>query len=564
MQKTLCIFLCFIILLGCTACKTDNPNAQSAVSTVSIAVPQVTLPSTSFTPEDQFTQRDLLENATDQTVQPLSLPTNGQTLTIDKEGVYGFQGEGNGQILVNAPKEAKIQLIFNGVTLHGETTAPVYIKQANKVFLTLEKDSSNFLSCGETLTAIDENNIDGVIFAKDDLTVNGQGSLTVTAPGCHGIVAKDDMVLSGVTLSVTAKGHGITANNSVRVASGNYTITSQKDGVKAEHDQDTTLGYLYIQQGQFTVNATGDGFSSSGICQIENGNFTLTTAEKGIKSANNLLLKEGAFTLNSQDDCLHANGDVAVTAGSYLLESGDDGVHADGNLTVTGGTITVKNSYEALEGHTIAVTGGTHTLIAHDDGMNSAGGNDQSGFGGHGGDQFAVDENAFILISGGKTIINAGGDGVDSNGTLTVTGGETYIYGPVNGGNSAIDAGGTKAISGGIVVALGTAEMAETFNTASQGAALVSINGNAGEALTLKDSSGNTLLSCTPEKGYQCAVISCPNMVANGTYTLTAGNQTAQFTLTDFLYGQGMGTPGTPGGGRPGGTPPGGGAPPPR
>lgn len=516
-----------------------------------------------LSPSEQFTARDLQDEYDTASAQTLTLPQHGETVTLSHEGVYLFEGQGTGQILVDAPKEAKIQLVFCGVTLHNQTSAPLYVKQANKVFLTLDKGSENALSCGEALVQTDENTVDGVIFAKDDLTLNGEGSLTLTAPGCHGIVAKDDLVLNAGYLSVTAKGHGISANNSVRIASGNYTVTAGKDGIKAENE-DSTLGYIYIQNATIEGTTLWDGISASGNCQIDTATCSLTTGGgyngssadscKGIKAGGNLQIAGGAYTLSSCDDAIHSNQSITIETGAFSLSSGDDGIHADENLVINGGEITVPQSYEALEGHTITIAGGNHNLTADDDGLNCAGGNDQSGFGGRGGDQFAEDENAFLLISGGHVTINAEGDGLDSNGKFTVTGGEVYVYGPTRGGNGAIDANGEKKITGGILVAVGIADMAENFDSATQGAALVSLNGQAGTPLTLENQKGEALLSCTPEKSYQCVVVSCPEMEQGETYTLKADSQTAEFTLTDMIYGEGMGM-GNPGGGggRPGG-----------
>ncbi len=567
MTKSLAFLLSLLLLLSLTACgdSVSSPSSPDIPSAVSVD-------SSPFSQDDQFTSRDLQADYDPTTATPLTLPASGNTVTLSKEGVYLLSGEGMGQILIDAPTDAKIQLVLDGVTLHHQTSAPIYVKQANKVFVTLAQGSVNTLSCGENFVQTDDNNVDGGIFAKDDLTLNGEGALTISSPGGHGIVCKDDLVIGGGKYTITATGHGISANNSVRVAKGSLTLNSGKDGLKAEHEEDSSLGYVYIQQGDFAITAGWDGISSSGICQIEKGNFTLVTggganasasseSTKGIKAGNNLLIAQGNFTVNSCDDALHTNQNATITGGNFTLESGDDGVHADGTLTVTGGEITVSQSYEGLEGHTVTLTGGTHRITASDDGINSAGGTDQSGFGGRGGDQFAVDENAYILISGGHLTIDAGGDGIDSNGALKVGGGETYVYGPVNGGNSAIDGNGTKEITGGILVAVGTAEMAESFDTASQGVALVSLQGTANTHLTLQNDAGETLVSCTPTKQYQCIVISCPAMAEGESYTLTAGSQSTEFTLTDLIYGGGMGGMdghGNTGGGRPDGQPGGG------
>ena len=567
MKPLLCTILCFLLLFSCIGCKEDTQQSTPSIALTS--APPVVIPSSPLSDEEQITDRDRSGAFDPASATTLTLPQKGEQLSITQEGVYLLKGTGTGQIFINATVDAKIQLVLQGVTLHNETSAPIYVKQANKVFITLAEDTENTLSAGETFTQTDENKVDGVIFAKDDLTLNGSGKLTLTALGSHGIVAKDDLVFGGGQYHITATGHGISANNSIRVAEGTFAVTAQKDGMKVEHDTDETKGYLYVEQGNFTITANQDALSASGICQIQKGDFTLTTkgtqsteSAKGLKAGNDLFIQAGTFTLNTTDDGFHSNQNLTIQAGTFTIASGDDGMHADGDLTLAGGTVTITNSYEGLEGHTVTVAGGTHTITASDDGINSAGGNDQSGYGGFGGDQFAVDENAFIHIADGTLTIHAQGDGVDSNGIVRVSGGQTYVYGPTNGGNGALDGNGSKEISGGIFVAVGSSQMAENFDLATQGAALVSLNGSANTPLTLTDQQGTALITCTPSKTYQCAVVSCPQMVQGGSYTLSAGNATTTFTLNELVYSQitgGMGMPGGGPGGMPGGGMPGGG-----
>ncbi|MEG2017451.1 MAG: carbohydrate-binding domain-containing protein [Clostridium sp.] len=134
-------------------------------------------------------------------------------ITISDEGTYVISGSlSNGQIIVDAEKTDKVQLVLNGTSINCNTSAPLYIKQADKVFVTLEKDSENVLSNKEEFVAIDDNNIDSVIYSKDDLTLNGLGTLTVNAAYGHGIVSKDDLVITSGTFNITTGGGSANAS----------------------------------------------------------------------------------------------------------------------------------------------------------------------------------------------------------------------------------------------------------------------------------------------------------------------------------------------------------------
>ena len=73
----------------------------------------------------------------------------------------------------------------------------------------------------------------------------------------------------------------------------------------------------------------------------------------------------------------------------------------------------------------------------------------------------------YIEVNGGKLTVDASGDGIDSNGSIKITGGETYISGPTDNGNGSLDYNTTAVIEGGIVIAAGSSGMAQTFSDSS-------------------------------------------------------------------------------------------------
>ena len=454
---------------------------------------------------------------------------NGSTVTIKADGTYVLTGTlDDGMIIVDVPETAKPQLVLNGVTIHSETSAPIYILEGDKVFITLAEGSKNVLSNGGAFEAIDDNNIDAVIFSKQDLTINGSGSLEVNSPVGHGIVSKDDLVLVGGTYVVNSASHGLDANDSVRIMDAAMTIDAGKDGIHTENDDDVEKGFLYIASGTFDIEAEGDGMSAQAYLQVEDGTFNIvsgggsvnaaqqtssswggfmgggpggpggmgghgpggmgggrpgdtssstteeddsSTSIKGIKSSGNLTINGGTFTIDSADDGVHTNLNAYINGGTFSIASGDDAFHADETLEVTAGTISISESYEGLEGLHIIVRGGDINLVASDDGLNAAGGTDSSGMGGfRGNDMFGGGPggmsagNGSIVISGGNLYVNASGDGIDANGTLEITGGYTVVVGPTMGDTATLDYDTSAVISGGTFIGTGASGMAQTFS----------------------------------------------------------------------------------------------------
>ncbi len=292
-----------------------------------------------------------------------------------------------------------------------------------------------------------------------------------------------------------------------------------------------------MQGGGFGGGGRPGGRSSS---INETANTTTTTDDastsmKGIKATSSILINGGTFTIDSADDSIHSNLSAYINNGTFTIASGDDAIHAEEELTLTGGTYTVNECYEGIEALNISITGGDFTIHASDDGLNAAGGTDSSGTGGgrdemFGGGGFGGQgsaSNGSIAISGGKLVIYAGGDGLDSNGTLTISGGYTYVTNPNSGDTSVLDSDVQPVITGGTYIGIGiTTNMAETFSSSSsQGVIACSVGNQAsGSEITIKNSSGDVLVSLEAENSVALIIISTPDIVKGESYELTVGS----------------------------------------
>ena len=216
---------------------------------------------------------------------------SGNIITITKEGTYVLSGAlSEGQIVVDADS-AKVQLVLDNADITCASSAAIYVKNADKTFITLAEGSENILMNTAEYEAIDDNNIDAVVFSKDDLTLNGKGTLTINSEYGHGIVSKDDLKLVGGTCNITAKTHALSGKDSVRIAAGTYNLTSGKDGIHSENADDDEKGFVYIASGDFTIESTGDGIDASYVVQIDDGDFDITAgdgAENATKTYNDM------------------------------------------------------------------------------------------------------------------------------------------------------------------------------------------------------------------------------------------------------------------------------------
>ena len=496
---------------------------------------------------DMFTKRDLA--GTYEESEAVKITLSGKTATCDSSnvqiedgvvtikeaGVYVLSGIlTDGTIVVDAGDDDKVQLVFDGVSITTVDYAAIYAKNADKVFVTLAEGSENSLTVSDDYVQTDDNNVDAVIFAKCDLTLNGNGNLTVKDTTGHGIVSKDDLVVTGGTYMIDSQDHCLNGKDSVRIADGTFTLTCDEDGIHAGND-DQQDGYIYIEGGDIDISVGDDAMHAEGLLIITGGDIDISKSYEGIEGYK-----------------------ILVTGGDIDVAASDDGFNAarpDGSGQSDGAQSTEgdKSQKDSSQSKTNDTETNRPELPEKGDRSGDSGAPGGSGMGGAGMD---ADYDAYILITGGNININADGDGIDSNGYLGITGGNVYVLGPSNNGNGALDYGIYAAITGGEMMAVGGSGMAQGFGDEStQCSVLVNFDEwvDAGETITLTDSKGNKLLTYKADKKFDSVLISTSDMKQGETYTLTAGEQASTFAMEDVTYSEGsggmQGTGGDPGNG---------------
>jgi hypothetical protein len=460
---------------------------------------------------------------------------DGSTATIVSAGLYSISGSlTDGQIIVNTEDETAVQLILNGATINSSTSAPLYIENAEEAVLILQ--DNNYVSDGSSyvFASADVDEPNAAIFSKSDLTISGDGSLTVNGNYNDGIASKGGLVIDSGTITVNAVDDGIRGKDYLVINAGTITVNAQGDGLKSDNADDATLGYITVQSGVLRVNAGGDALSAETNVLITDGVFTLSAG--GIKAVVGIQIDGGSFTIDTADDALHSNGSVIVNGGSYVISSGDDGIHADATLDVNGGNINIITSYEGIESAIITVNAGTIHIVASDDGVNVASGNDVSGM-----------MQARLSINGGYMVVDAAGDGIDANGAIVMTDGFVIVNGPTENMNSALDYDAGFNLTGGFIVAAGSAGMAMAPDQSStQASLLLNLDAvqSAGTLISLQSSDGNEIVTFAPTKAYQSIVISSPELILGSTLNVYLGGSSSG-TVQDSLYQDGSYSPGT-------------------
>lgn len=511
-------------------------------------------------------------------VEGAGATVNNNKVTITSGGTYSINGSlDDGQIIIDSTDTQNVYLVLNNVNLTCSNSAPIYVKAAENAIIVLPSGTENTITDGESYvyedSTTDEPN--AAIFSKDDLTIKGEGSLTVNANYNNGITSKDDLKITGGNISVNAADDGLMGKDSITIKGGNITINSQGDGLKSTNIEDTTKGYILVEAGILNVTAGCDGIQAESNVTINDGDITITsgggsvnastktnndmmnpwgqwggqnttstdsensTSAKAIKATTNVTINGGNINIDSSDDSIHTNDSIAINGGTINMASGDDGIHADTTLDINGGDINISKAYEGIESTTININDGTIHLIASDDGINAAGGNDGSSINGRPGQNGFSSSTGALNINGGYLYVDASGDGLDANGAIEMTGGTVIVNGPENNGNGSLDYDGSFNISGGTLIAAGSSGMTQSPSSSStQPSINIFTNGSANTLVSVQDENGNDIATFAPSKNFSSLIISTPNLKTDATYKVYTGGSYSSDS-TDGLYSGG-------------------------
>lgn len=371
-----------------TTVSSDSDNSESKDNATLVSYEDGIIDTSSI-----LTTRDLEQTADLSNAKNIEL-ANNKDISITEEGVYLISGTAtDSSIIVEAPDNAKIQLVLDGVNITNKSAPAIYVIEADKVFITTT-DSDSSMNVTSSFTADGDTNLDAVIFSKSDLVLNGTGSLTVNCSSGNGITSKDDLKITGGTYVLTTAADGFEANDSIVIYDGTFTVDSAKDAFHSENEDDSTLEYIYIANGTFTINSSDDGIQGTSMVQIDGGTINIESCIEGIEGTY-IQLNGGSIDISASDDGINATNKsssfdvvIEVNGGTIhvIMGAGDtDAFDANGCIYVNDGTISIEATsafdYDLsaeLNGGTVTVNGSQITEIT----PSQMGGGMQGGMGG--------------------------------------------------------------------------------------------------------------------------------------------------------------------------------------
>ncbi len=292
-----------------------------------------------------------------------------EAITIAKPGTYTLSGSSSETVTVDT--EGEVTLVLSGVNIKSSDAA-IFVKNADKVTVILDDNTENTLEDGSSRS---DEKINGTLYSTSDLTIEGDGALTVISNFEDAIVSKDDLVITSGNITVQSADDGIRGNDTLTIKGGMLNIEAQKDGLRSNNVKTLGKGAINIEGGNITITAGDDGIQATQSILITGGTIDIITSTEGIEapvvtieageidiyatddginaSASELItngfsinIKGGTLKVSvaqGDTDALDSNGDINISGGHIEL-SGQSIVDYDGNATFTGGTLIINGT----------------------------------------------------------------------------------------------------------------------------------------------------------------------------------------------------------------------------
>ena len=527
------------------------------------------------------------------TENSIEISGSDEVVTISTAGDYILSGDFSSGIVISVSNNETTHIFLNNATIKNENG--IAISNTNKkstlIITAIENTTNSISNVGDDANAI---------HIKGTLQINGTGKITISSSSKNAIKVSKSLEIVDTTLEISSNNHGISARSILAENATINILSAQKDGLNAECDDDTTEfpedyseGFVALSNVNYTCNVYGDGIQADTLCYISGGNINITTngvfvkysnketyeledddfryilssgtykkvasdynvnisnryalaqSCKGIKvgeikyedeSGNEITVTDGNYaiyitgnpniTINSTDDAIHTNsGNTLIENGTFVIDTYDDGITSDILTQINGGDIKINTCYEGFEGAYVKINDGTIVIKSSDDAINAAS------------DDTSIKE--YIIINGGTITVFAEGDGLDSNGSILITDGTIYCFGPTSGADGALDADTGIIIQGGTLFASSSLGMVETPSQNSTSYILSYAQNStiqSGSTLTIKNSNEETIFEVTIQKDCQSIIISLPEFELNGSYKIYVDDtETSSFTISSII-----------------------------
>ena len=361
----------------------DNQNSESDDFEITEESTKVEVKYSDEELQNEYTKYDTKVDLNKMSVDGDGVKVSNSKITIFKAGTYYFSGTAeDASIVVEANKEDIVVLVFDGSNITSKTTSVINGIKAKEIIINLAKNSKNiFTDAKEYTDFTDEDEPDSLIFSKTDLTINGDGNLTLNANYEDGIASKDTLKIINANIEITANDDAVRGKDAVVLKDATITIVSKEDAIKSTNEENGK-GYIVVDGGTYNIEAGDDGISAEVSLFINSGNINISKSKEGLE-AQYMEINGGKINIVSSDDGINVNGGsdnmfmrpdsqntnqdpyrlLVINGGEIFVNASGDGLDSNGSIKMTGGTVIVSGPTNSGNGamdynYTFELTGG--------------------------------------------------------------------------------------------------------------------------------------------------------------------------------------------------------------
>lgn len=413
-----------------------------------------------------------------------------ESYTISEAGVYSFFGSlVDGGITINTDDRSAVKIILNGVSITNHSGPAISCLEADD--LLIEFKGENYLTDGSAYSSSLDEDVEGVIYSKADLSLDGDGTVSIISNYKDAIVGKDDLTIRGGTYNITAVDDAIRGKDSVYITGGTLNLIAAEDGIKSTNNTLASKGFVYITGGTLNISAGDDGIHAENFLIVDDGEINIIKSYEGLEGVK-----------------------ITLNGGNINVKASDDGINAGGG-TSESNTPRPGGMMDADEDCVLTINNSNIYVNANGDG---------------------IDSNGYVYINGGSVVV----DGPTNNGNGALDAGLGFV---INGGEAfAVGSSGMAENFGG----------KSSINNIS---VYLSNTAKAGTVVEIKDIDGNVILSHTSAKSFSHIAAASSKFIAGGAYIIYIdGAEYTGFTINDVttVIGNRV-NDGMPAGGMPGG-----------
>ena len=245
-------------------------------------------------------------NLTEMTYEGEGVSINDNSIEITEGGDFTVTGTLDGGSIVISSDE-KVKLRLAGVNITTKEGPCIFVKKADKAYITLTEGTKNYLSA--------ENSEDGAVYSKENLEIKGNGELEIKSAAGHGIKSSDNLNIENGTLKINAAADGIHVNDTFKMTDGTVEITAAGDGIDCESIVDISGGSLNIETVGTPMNGTSSEENTSdeafrGGMFKGNDDVEFEQSTKGISADWMMTVSGGKININSASHALHCKDEI--------------------------------------------------------------------------------------------------------------------------------------------------------------------------------------------------------------------------------------------------------------